>query len=257
MVKRVLIRVVGFTDVERHALNTVFRLSQNDPERSHSYEAWLPGSPEPAGMTLIDGASGGASQELADLHAKPDAGLIWVGAVSPAKAWRSFTRPLRWPAVLTAMDMYFEPAGMLDFDLGSETLPAQLDAAATAPASLMGLLPPPSAHRALLADPDPQARLYLRSLLGAVGLTQVDEASSVADAQVLLAAHSYKFVCIDLGLSDSDPWLAVAQTRQVPLRLVTGLNISLTQKITAKVNGCIAMQKPLQSNKLGEMLRKI
>lgn len=256
MAKKVFIRVVGFTNAERHALNTVFRLSQDDPQRSHAYEPWLPGNLEPASMAMIDGASGGASQELADVHASPDVGLIWVGAVMPAKAWRSFTRPLRWPAVLTAIDMYFEPAGSLDFDLGSETLPAQIDAA-SAPMPLMGLIPPPAEHRALLADPDPQARLFMRSLLAAVGMTQVDEAASVGEAQTLLAGQSYQFVCVDLGLSDLDPWLAVAQTRGAKVRLITGLSISLTDKISAKINGCITMQKPLQSNKLGQLLRNL
>lgn len=207
-------------------------------------------------MALIDGASGGASQELADMHANPDIGLIWVGAVTPAKAWRSFSRPLRWPAVLTAIDMYFEPAGSLDFDLGSETLPAQIDAA-SASMPLMGLIPPPTEHRALLADPDPQARLFMRSLLAAVGITQVDEAASVAEAKALLAYQSYQFVCIDLGLSDFDPWQVAAQTRGARVRLVTGLSISLTDKISAKIKGCITMQKPLQSNKLGQLLRNL
>jgi hypothetical protein len=241
MPKKVFIRVVGFTNVERHALNTVFRLSQDDPHRSHAYEPWLPGSSEPACMALIDGASGGASQELADMHANPDIGLIWVGAVTPAKAWRSFTRPLRWPAVLTAIDMYFEPAGSLDFDLGSETLPAQIDAA-SGPVPLMGLIPPPTEHRALLADPDPQARLFM---------------ASVAEAKTLLAGQIYQFACVDLSLSDLDPWLAIAQTRGAKVRLVTGLSISLTDKISAKINGCITMQKPLQSNKLGQLLRNL
>jgi CheY-like chemotaxis protein len=256
MPKKVFIRVVGFTNVERHALNTVFRLSQDDPHRSHAYEPWLPGSSEPASMALIDGASGGASQELADMHANPDIGLIWVGAVTPAKAWRSFTRPLRWPAVLTAIDMYFEPAGSLDFDLGSETLPAQIDAA-SGPVPLMGLIPPPTEHCALLADPDPQARLFMRSLLAAMGITQVDEAASVAEAKTLLAGQIYQFACVDLSLSDLDPWLAIAQTRGAKVRLVTGLSISLTDKISAKINGCITMQKPLQSNKLGQLLRNL
>lgn len=106
--KRILIRVTGFTNVERHALNTMFRLSQ-DPQagRTVSYEPWVEGYPDPPSMALVDGASGGAAQELSELHHEPNVGLIWVGMVTPAKAWRTFQRPLRWPDVLTAMDLYF------------------------------------------------------------------------------------------------------------------------------------------------------
>ncbi len=254
MVKRIFIRVVGFTGVERHALNTVFRLSQQaDAGRSHSYEPWLPDNPQPASLALVDGSDGTAAQELSDLHRNPGIGLIWVGAVSPAKAWRCFTRPLRWPAVLTAMDMYFEPKPMLDFDLGSETLPAQLDAATTH--SMPLLAQQPSSPRALLADPDPEARMFLRSLLSAMGITQIDEAATAIEAKALLAHNSYQFVCVDLGLSDSDPWSVMAKAGQARVRLVTALNMSLADRLSAKIHRCIAMQKPLQSNKLGEMLR--
>jgi CheY-like chemotaxis protein len=254
MVKRIFIRVVGFTDAERHALNTVFRLSQQaDPGRSHSYEPWLPDNPEPASLALIDGSDGTAAQELSDLHRNPSMGLIWVGAVSPAKAWRSFNRPLSWPAVLTAMDMYFEPKPSLDFDLSSETLPAQLDAAATHTAPL--LAERPVSPSALLADPDPEARMFLRSLLSAMGITQIDEAATVIEAKALLTHNSYQFVCVDLGLNDRDPWSVMADASQARVRLITGLSIGLGDKLSAKMHRCIAMQKPLQSNKLGEMLR--
>ncbi len=258
MSKKIFIRVVGFTGVERHALNTVFRLSQRaDAGRSHSYEPWLDGNPEKASLALIDGSCGSAAQELADLHQPNAMGFIWVGAVSPASAWRTFSRPLRWPDVLTAMDMYFEPASTLDFDLDSADFPDQLDAVATQAAELAANPPAPPRATALLADPDPEARLYLRTLLSALGMTHMDEAASVAQAQAFLADNTYQFVCIDLGLSDLDPWLVVAAASSARVRLVTGLSLGLGSKLNAKLNGCIAMEKPLQSNKLGEMLRNL
>lgn len=260
MPKTIFIRVVGFTAVERHALNSVFRLSREDRSRSFVYEPYLDGSAVSADMALIDGASGAAAQELSDMRSNPEVGLIWVGTVTPAQAWRSFTRPLRWPDVLTAMDMFFEPKGSLDFDLASDTLPAQLDeanAAATRPAPLQGDTPLGIEHAALLVDPDPEARLYLRSLLSAMGMAQVDEAGSAGEAYALLGQRRYKMVCVDFGLIDHDPWAVIAQARDVPVRLITGLNLGLTTKLTAKLKGCIAMQKPLESNKLGVMLRKL
>jgi CheY-like chemotaxis protein len=252
MVKRVLIRVVGFSDVERHALNTVFRLSQEPSSgRSFSYEPWTEGDTEPIGLTLIDGATGTAAQELAHLHRNPGIGLIWVGAVMPAKAWRTFKRPLRWPDVLTAMDMYFTPPSALDVDLDTDSLPTELAAVATQPADLE---PGFDTKRALIADANRETRLYLRSKFAALGITQLDEAASVTQAQAMLAQHGYHIVCVDLGMNDQDPWLAVAAAQAAPLRIVTGQNIGLGTKFTAKVHGCVVLEKPLDPLKLSKLL---
>jgi hypothetical protein len=258
MAKRIFVRVVGFTDVERHALNTVFRLSQEPKTgRDVVYEAWAEGSASVADLVLIDGASSNASQELDAMHDHPLMGLIWVGAISPAQAWRTFSRPLRWPDVLTAMDMYFVPAASLDFDLGSETLPDQLEAAQTRALQAQSAKPEVLVKRALVADADRTARLYLLSKLAAAGIVHVDEADSVAQAQALLAQYSYGVVSIDLALSDADPWLAVTAASAATLRLVTGHSIGLGTMLSAKVNGCIAMEKPLHPGKLSELLEKL
>jgi CheY-like chemotaxis protein len=263
MVKRIFIRVVGFTGVERHALNTVFRLSQ-EPEsgRRFSYEPWLAGNPEPASLALVDGSSGSASQELTDLHHNHGMGLIWVGAVSPSKAWRTFNRPLRWPEVLSAMDMYFEPKPELGLDPADGALPAQTPVQMPEQMPAHADYAAPSAawpaagtgNRALVADLDPQARLHLRNALASMGISQVDEATSVAETQALLGQHGYQVVSIDLSLSDLDPWLALDAAHLAPLRIVTGLTINLRTKFKAKMHNCIAMQKPLDTDKLGDLL---
>jgi CheY-like chemotaxis protein len=188
---------------------------------------------------------------MADLHRNPGIGLIWVGAVRPANAWRTFTRPLRWPDVLTAMDMYFAPPSGLDIDLISDSLPTQLEAVVTQPADLE---PGFGAKRALIADANREARLYLRSKFAAQGITQLDEAASVTQALTLLGQHGYHIVCIDLGMADQDPWLAVAAAHAAPLRIVTGQNIGLGTKFTAKVHGCVVLEKPLDPVKLSKLL---
>ena len=259
MQQRVFIRVVGFTDVERHALNTLFRLSQDASSgRPRSYEPWLPDAPHAARLVLIDGSDGTAAQELRDARHNPDAGLIWVGAVSPAHAWHTFSRPLRWAEVVQAMDEYFtqnsKPAA-LDFDIASDTLDAQLTAAATVPAQLHNT---PQPKRALIADTDREASLYLSSKLAAMGITHSDEALSTTQAKDLLVQHRYDFVSIDMALVGEDPWLAVALARrQGSMVLITGQQIGLTTRLSAKVNGCSVMQKPLEPAALSHLLQKI
>ena len=113
MTQRVFIKVVGFTDVERHALNTVFRLSE---QRDTVYSLWLPDAPAAPQLALVDGHSyeSGVDAE------SPEAGglkLVWVGDAPPPNAWRVFERPIAWPEVVKVMDELFA-AQALDFDLG-------------------------------------------------------------------------------------------------------------------------------------------
>ena len=111
--QRILVSVVGFSDVERHALNTVFRLSQ---ERELSYAPWVPmaapGAVIPAGVAqvaLVDGES----LEAVLSHAKempPGQRLIWVGSDAPAHAWRGLSRPIQWSVVLDDLDAVYQMA---------------------------------------------------------------------------------------------------------------------------------------------------
>ena len=281
--QRIFIRVIGFTSVERHALNTVFRLSQaRDSGRSISYEPWTDGAPDAPGLVLVDGASGDANQELTRLHQDPSMGLIWVGAITPAQAWRSFTRPLRWPDVLTAMDMYFDRASAanvdidfdlnldLDLDLDNHTPPAQTDAAATQPAAFNDWPSVGSAatvKRALIADADGPARMYLRTKLAAVHITHVDEADTLAQAKDFLTQQRYSFVSLDAGLKDADLWQTIGLAKGAlnltggrangTVLLVTGQHISLTTQITAKLNRCTTLVKPLSPDKLQLLLQNL
>ena len=121
MTQRVFVKVLGFSPAERHALNTLFRLSEL---RETVYSLWGPQAPEPPRLALVDGRSQEAHEELgpADKALK----LIWIGSVAPASSWRSFERPLFWPNVIQAMDELFAPPGSLDLDLDFDDAPQTL-----------------------------------------------------------------------------------------------------------------------------------
>ena len=99
-VKQVFVKVFGFSDVERHALNTVFRLSETRPT---AYALWVESAPHAAELALIDGDSWEAALELAN-PAHDGLTLIWVGDRAPARASLVMARPLQWAAVLDGMD---------------------------------------------------------------------------------------------------------------------------------------------------------
>jgi CheY-like chemotaxis protein len=258
MMQRVFVRVLGFSHVERHALNTVFRLSQDKQSaREWSYEPWTMLSPSPARLALIDGASPDASEVLAELEAFGGVGIIWVGAISPAKAWRAFQRPLSWLSVLSSMDAYFTPSeDRLDVDFGHDTWPSVLESTGAY------MLSEQDMRRVLLVDADNDTRLYLRTKLASFGITQIDEATNVLEAQDFLLFEGtqnkgYDMVVVDLDLPGGDPWTVLTLAGSPRLKLLTQHRISFATRMSAKVNGWTAMGKPLDPSRLNELFTQI
>jgi CheY-like chemotaxis protein len=256
MKQRVFVRVVGFNDVERHALNSIFRLSQDkQTAREWSYEPWLTGSPAAPRLALIDGSSPNASEALAEIETLGGIGIIWVGSISPAKAWNSFLRPIRWPDVLRSMDDYFSPDSGLDVDLGGDTWPSILESTGS------HMFPEPEGQRVFMADADAASRMYLRTKLSAFGLMHLDEAETVTQAREFLTPANvpqpaYDMVIIDLDLPGGDAWSLVASCGRPRLKLLTRERLSLSNRFVAKFNGCAALNKPYDPAALNALLNK-
>lgn len=247
MAQRIFIKVMGFTDIERHALNTVFRLSE---QRGTIYSLWQADAPEAPRMALIDGQSYEARLELESPN-NDSLKLIWVGAVAPVSAWRVFERPLSWPDVVEAMDELFAPPDLLDFDLGYDT-------------GSPDTLPPeePARKRALIASADRSERLYLRARLALADLTQADEAESGAQALELARTHHYAVALVDFALPDVNGWVFLKALRQarpaIEHVIVTKSGASAGERLRAWIGGAAALyDKPPHPGKLQHLLQKI
>lgn len=252
-VKRVFVKVSGFSDVERHALNTMFRLSETRPT---AYALWVESAPNAAEIALIDGDNWEAALELAN-PAHDSLKLIWVGDQAPARASLVVARPLQWAAVIDGMDALLAATGAdpgadrdLDIDSNAATEPAPPD-----------LRPPePGAFAVLVADADSNARLYLRAKLASEGLMQVDEASTGAEALHLLETRCYKLIILDLDFRDTDSWQLVRQVGEsrpaVDFLLLTGSHVSRLDGVRGWFAGARAcMRKPLHPGQLKQLLR--
>lgn len=225
MAQRVFIKVVGFSDEERHALNTVFRLSE---QCRTMYQLWTPEAPEPAGMALLDGLSYEAPVEAAS-PTNAALKMLWVGPEAPERVWRSFDRPIVWPDIIEAMDFLFvgEP---LDFDLGRDL---------GQPSGGM------SPKQALIVSPDRDERLYLRARLSLARLTQADEADSGNQALELARGKQYDIAVVGFGMTDMDAWAVLRQLRHglrpIPHVAVTKSRRSLPEHVRAWLGGAEAL----------------
>ncbi|MES2402208.1 MAG: response regulator [Pseudomonadota bacterium] len=231
-VRRIFVKVFGFSDVERHALNTVFRLSESRPV---VYALWNEDAPEKAQVALVDGDSWEAAIALAN----PDNDkltVIWVGERPASNAALVFGRPLQWVAILEGLDGLhglYVPVALaqeaapataldldvsapvpldLDFDLEQDAIPEDHGSDAdttTEPAPLEAAAPDQQGARVLVVEADLGARLYLRAKLANGGLLLVDEAVSGAEALAFMASHTYVLAMIDVDVAGIDGWKLV------------------------------------------------
>jgi hypothetical protein len=216
--QRIYVNVVGFSDVERHALNTVFRLSE---DRELSYAPWVPLTAPGVGTTVMNAHVSlvdGESAEAVLIHARElPAGqrLIWVGLDAPAHAWRVLRRPIRWSAVLDDLDAVYAArqadSGFLDLDI---TSPSPLETGASG-----------TSKRALLVGLGPKEVLVLRERLAQVGVSEVEVAQS--NELALEGIGGRRFVCGVFNLDDHhiDVWsLAGLFAQRNPSALTLGIS---------------------------------
>ena len=247
MGQRVFVNVVGFSDEERHALNLLFRMSE---ERGTRFVPWHRDAPEPARLALVDGDSYQAHVE-AQSPSSFEIPLIWVGDGAPAHSLRSFARPIAWPEVVHLMGQLFPAPPEYELDLDSlETRP---------PDASPSVLPPP--RRVLIAAASYEERLYLRARLALANLTLADDAENAAQALELARANDYALALMDLALPGADGWKFVAElagaAHPVPKVIVTSADPTLFERLRAKFAGVAGFfGKPPHPGKLHDTLLK-
>lgn len=248
MAQRVFVKVVGFSAAERHALNTVFRLSE---EREIMYSLWVRGAPEAPRLLLVDGENAEAAAERRSRNAAA-ARLVWVGPHAPPHAWRVVQRPIAWTEVLHGMDDLFGSSEALDFDRAAGT-----DDMDTQPPE-----PLPPLRRALVASADREQRLYLRARLALAELAMVDEAETGPQALALASRQAYCLAIVEHHLPQIDAWSVLRRLRagvlQQPAVIVAKSGGSLRDRLRARFGGAAAfIDTPVDPAALHEALQKV
>ncbi|MGE0329489.1 MAG: response regulator [Ramlibacter sp.] len=254
MAEQVFVKVLGFDDAERHALNTLFRLSETGPVH---YLLWAPDAPSTPQLALVDGDSYEAQLALGlQQHAAPQ--LIWVGDNPPASALRTFSRPLHWPHVVQAMDSLFGILPEMDLDLGFDVVATEEAWPDTAPPpDADGAASAEPAKRVLVINPSLEERLYLRARLALDGLLDVDEAVTGAEGLACIGKAHYHLVIADAQLADV--WWVLRELRgaqpQVPHLVFCAP--TMLWRLRARLRGATAWAKPYDPAQLHDLLQRV
>ncbi len=255
MAEQVFVKVLGFDDTERHALNTLFRLSESGPVH---YLLWAPDAPAAAKLALVDGESYEAQLSLG-LQQDDALQLVWVGDNPPAGAARTFARPLHWPHVVQAMDSLFGILPDMDLDLGMDLgldVVVQVDREAwpdTAPPA--DAVPPPK--RVLVINPSLEERLYLRARLSLDNLQDVDEAVTGAEGLACISKAHYHLVIADAALADV--WWVLRELRaaQPPIPHLVFAAPSWAWRLRARMRGGKSWVKPYDPDQVHGLLQRV
>jgi CheY-like chemotaxis protein len=238
-----MIKVLGFTDVERHSLNTLFRLSTR---RVPSYQLWTPECGVAPHIALIDVDSYEAGVEMESPSFSPNLRVISVGAKVPASGWRCFVRPMDWVGLVRELDALFASAVDVDIDLDA----------------LHDPIAPPGVAVGLIVGLTPEERMYLRARLALAGHTELDEAPTAASASELLSQRHYDLMIIALELQDADPWMMVEALKDMPAppRSVVLATSSPTWSVMERADrlGCAGLlEMPFSPRQVMGLLQKI
>lgn len=245
MSSTVFVKVVGFRDVERHALNTVFRLSM---ARFAQYSLWRPELQASPQLVILDIDSYEGGMEIASPTFNKHLKLICVGDHAPEFAWRHFTRPLNWSAVVHAMDQLFTGSEGTDLDLDTGESAASIA--------------PPGIRASLLVDLSKDNRMYLRARLALAGFIEVNEATTAGHALEAARQRKFDLVIVNLDSSELEGWKLADQL--VALEPAIGSIVLSTRRPSwhvqerAEQAGCLGvLEIPFDPVQVLAMLRKI
>lgn len=225
----VWVKVVGFSDAERHSLNTIFRVSRPD---GPNYVLWTPDEAASPNVAVIDVDSYEAGLDLVSPGFNPHLKMIAVGDSAPLGAWRAVQRPVDWAAMVQLLDELFVVQQEVDIDIFADTFPATLST-------------PPGLRTALLVGLPVECAYYLRARLALAGVLVVDEAQSISECDIKLAERSYDMAVVYVDPVAQDLWRYAKYFQDLPQPCGTVLGVmpspDFRSQRLAESMGCAAL----------------
>jgi two-component system cell cycle response regulator len=266
-----LVDVIGFNDVERSMLTSIFALAARRDPAFAQYE------PEPGRMPdvyLVDADNPAAFAEFRALHRRANLPALLVGTGAHGTKCLVLPRPLQWARLLQALD---------DTVSGGDELPAV--AAPPTPQTPHGLrrslsgaslgrsnsprdMPAEAAAKRMLGDTvlvvddNATVRMFMQAKLAPYGF-EVDIAETGEEAIGLSAAQEYTCVFLDVVLPGIDGYQVCKMIKANKQAIKKTAVVMLTSRSSPfdKLRGSLAgcdeyLTKPLDEDRLLEVIAK-
>lgn len=189
----VLVKVVGFSVDERHAIQTLLHLSEDGDVR---FKLWKPEDGLAPNVFLLDADSHETAMEVQSPAFTPQTQSIVVGeGIRIDRAWRVFKRPLNWADVLRELELLFGTE-QADIEIHTPEDDVRVSSSKVAPGY----------KTALIIGLSREHQLYLKARLALQGIVHVVEANDAGQAAQYLGEQQQGFgiVIVSEHLPDAD-----------------------------------------------------
>lgn len=250
---RYTVALQGFSDFERRAMASFFRLAQ---ERAPAYEQAV----TPAESDFIIADADHPADVAAVREARRLQDTIFIGAAAPAGAMAWLPRPIEPTRIVRELDL------LLEQRLASFDEPPDADWVSSSPSELMGADGRP-AKDVLAVDDSRIALKFLQTRLQGLGY-RVHLARDATQALERLNTQAFSLVFLDVGLGPEGSLDGFALCQHIKQRkthpggispavlMVTGRTGSM-DRVRGDLAGCDAyLTKPLMDNELLAALRQ-
>ncbi|WP_427911376.1 response regulator [Ramlibacter sp. MMS24-I3-19] len=264
--------VIGFNEVERAMLNSVFTLAAR---RSPGFSQHQPGASMAAtGPTvyLVDADQPAALAEFQVLHRRTPLPALLVGSSAHGTGLPVFARPLQWARLLQALDEVVEDGtgvtrlaasnvGTLRATRpGSSPTVARSGAGRAGPESLPARRP--GKESVLVVDDNATVRSFMQAKLAPFGFG-VDFAETGEAAIGLSGQNDYTCVFLDVVLPGVDGYQVCKMIKSNKQAITKTAVVMLTSRSSTfdKLRGSLAgcdeyLTKPLEEDRLLEVIAK-
>jgi twitching motility two-component system response regulator PilG len=266
-----LVDVIGFNDVERSMLSSIFALAAR---RDPGFAQYEPGaSSRVADIYLVDGDNPEAVNEFRALNKRSNLPAVLVGNPPAGLGHTVLQRPLQWARLLQALEETLAgsddigPLGTTD-EAAIEALRLSLPGNALRQSHAPAAVSPAAAKKralgdtVLVVDDNATVRMFMKAKLAPYGF-EVDFAETGEEAVGLSGSNEYTCVFLDVVLPGIDGYqvckLIKANRQAIKKTAVVMLTSrsSPFDKLRGSLAGCDEyLTKPLDEDRLLEVIAK-
>lgn len=267
-----LVDVIGFNDVERSMLASIFALAAR---RDPGFAQFAPGTPGRApDIYLVDADDASAFSEYRSLYKRQKLPAVLIGSDGHGSPEPLLPRPLQWAKLLQALDDRLtegqeeQPVSVVPPPETSQTLRRSNTNTGLGRSSPQHPVPDAAAQKRMLADTvlvvddNATVRAFMQAKLAPFGF-EVDIAETGEEAIGLSGTHEYTCIFLDVVLPGIDGYQVCKLIKSNKQAIKKTAVVMLTSRSSPfdKLRGSLAgcdeyLTKPLDEDRLLEVIAK-